>query len=67
MKIADIRKKTPAELNTFISEQRAELAEKRRSLHAGELQNPMSIQNIRRTIATALTVRTEQEATKEEA
>lgn len=65
MKIADIRKKSPAQLITFISEQRTELAEKRRSLHAGELQNPMSIQNIRRTIATALTV--QQEAAKEEA
>lgn len=67
MKTADIRKKSPAELIKFIAEQRQELVEKTRSLHAGELQNASSIKTTRRTIATALTVQKQQSLAKEEA
>lgn len=56
MKLTDIRGKTPADLQELLTEKRAELAEKRRSLHAGELQNPRSITELRRDIAKIMTI-----------
>lgn len=56
MKVSALRDKSAEDLQKLISEKRTELVEKRRSLHAGELQNPRSIKTIRRSIARALTV-----------
>ncbi len=56
MKIADIRSQSLADLHKLLAEKRTELVEKKRSLHAGELQNPKSIKGIRRDIAVILTV-----------
>ncbi len=55
-KIAEIRKKSEIELMATIADLRTELVEKRRSLHAGELQNPLSIKTVRRDIARCLTL-----------
>lgn len=59
MKTTELRNQSTEDLQKLISEKRAELIEKRRSLHAGELQNPRSIKTIRRSIAKALTVLSE--------
>jgi large subunit ribosomal protein L29 len=60
MKLAELRKLSIEDLTTFVSDKRTELVEKRRSLHAGELQNPKSITLIRRDIAKGLTILAEQ-------
>ncbi len=47
---------SPAQLSSRLAEKRAELAEKKRSLKAGELANPHSLKAVRREIARLLTV-----------
>ncbi|RWZ79560.1 MAG: 50S ribosomal protein L29 [Candidatus Chaera renei] len=45
----------PKQLAEALSQKRADLAEKKRSLKAGELVNPRSIRAVRREIARLLT------------
>jgi ribosomal protein L29 len=68
MKTSELRAKSQAELQKLLAEKRAEMAEKRLSLAAGELTNPRSITKIRRDIAVLLTILNNQpaEAEKEE-
>jgi ribosomal protein L29 len=66
MKTSELRTKTLAELQKLLSEKRAEMAQKRLSLAAGELTNPRSITKIRREIAVLLTLLNNQPAEKEE-
>lgn len=70
MKPSELRAKSVDELKTMLAEKRAEYAEKRRSLHAGELSNVRSITNTRREIARLSTLISEQQkapaAAKEE-
>lgn len=69
MKALELREKTTSDLQSLLVEKRAELHEKHRSNHAGELANPKSIKEVRRDIALILTVLNEQKsiAVKEEA
>ena len=60
MKIVDIRKKTTAELAADVTKTREEIAEMRRRLHTGEVQNVRVIRNKRRDLARLLTVLGEQ-------
>lgn len=62
MKTQDLRSLKQADLETKIAELRKELVEKKRALHAGELQNPQNIKEVRRTIATALTLLNQQKS-----
>ena len=66
MKTSELRTKTPSELQKLLSEKRADMAQKRLSLAAGELTNPRSITKIRREIAVLLTLINNQPAEKEE-
>jgi len=66
MKPADIRKESTDKLTALLQEKRTELVEKKRSLFAGELQNPSTIKHIRRDVAAILTVLNEQKAAKKE-
>lgn len=60
MDIKELRAKSADELRTLVAEKRAEITEKKRALKSGELANPRSITNLRREIATALTIIKEQ-------
>ena len=60
MKIAEIRKISTAELTAECTKLRAEIAEMRRRLHMGEVQNVRSIRNKRKDLARMLTVLGEQ-------
>lgn len=62
MKITELRTKSAEELQALIVEKRTELAEKQRSLKAGELANTQNINVIRRDIAKAMTLIQEQRA-----
>lgn len=66
MKIADIRKKSTEELTTEITRLREEIAELKRRLHMGEVQNVRIIREKRKDLARMLTVLSEQ-LTKETA
>jgi ribosomal protein L29 len=66
MKIADIRKLSTQELTTQSLQLREEIAELRRRLYSGEMQNVRSIRNKRKDLARMLTVLSEQ-LTKETA
>lgn len=59
MKVADIRKLSTAELTTESTKLREEIAELRRSLHTGEMQNVRVIRTKRRDLARMLTVLSE--------
>lgn len=60
MKIAEIRKISTAELTKECTKLREEIAEMRRRLHMGEVQNVRSIRNKRKDLARMLTVLSEQ-------
>lgn len=60
MKIVDIRKKSTAELTTESTKLREEIAELKRRLHMGEVQNVRVIREKRKDLARILTVLGEQ-------
>lgn len=60
MKIADIRKLTTADLTKESTKLREEIAELRRQIVMGEVQNARLIRNKRRDLARMLTVLGEQ-------
>ncbi|MBA3758317.1 50S ribosomal protein L29 [Candidatus Saccharibacteria bacterium] len=60
MKIAEIRKISTKELATECTKTREEIAEMRRRLHMGEVQNVRGIRNKRKDLARMLTVLSEQ-------
>jgi ribosomal protein L29 len=60
MKIADIRKKPTKELTAQSTELREEIAELKRRLHMGEVQNVRVIREKRKDLARVLTVLSEQ-------
>ena len=66
MKIAEIRKLSTTELANESTKLREEIAEMKRRLHMGEVQNVRSIRNKRKDLARMLTVLSEQ-LTKEAA
>jgi large subunit ribosomal protein L29 len=59
MKVADIRKLSTAELTTETTKLREEIAELRRSLATGEMQNVRVIRAKRKDLARLLTVLSE--------
>ena len=59
MKVADIRKLSTAELTTESTKLREEIAELKRRLVMGELQNNRIIRNKRKDLARMLTVLSE--------
>lgn len=60
MKVVEIRKLTTAELTKQSTELRAEIAELKRRLHSGEVQNVRAIRAKRKDLARVLTVLGEQ-------
>jgi ribosomal protein L29 len=60
MKVADIRKLPTAELATETSKLRDEIAELRRRLYSGEVQNVRILRSKRKDLARMLTVLSEQ-------
>jgi ribosomal protein L29 len=59
MKVADIRKLSTTELTTESTKLRAEIAELKRRLHLGEVQNVRVIRGKRKDLARVLTVLSE--------
>lgn len=66
MKVAEIRKKSTSDLAKQATQLREEIAELRRRLHMGEVQNVRLIRAKRKDLARVLTVLSEQ-LTKETA
>jgi ribosomal protein L29 len=60
MKVTDIRKLSTAELTTESTKLREEIAELKRRLHTGDVQNVRIIRNKRKDLARMLTVLGEQ-------
>lgn len=60
MKVAEIRKFSTNDLTTESTKLRDEIAELKRRLHMGELQNVRIIRNKRKDLARMLTVLSEQ-------
>lgn len=56
MKIADIRKQSTTELTSSATSLREEIAELKRRLHTGEVQNVRVIRDKRKDLARVLTV-----------
>lgn len=61
MKVNDIRNLSAAELNTKVSELKEELFNLRFQLVTGQLENPMRIREVKKTIARIKTVQREEE------
>ena len=61
MKVNDIRNLSAAELNTKVSELKEELFNLRFQLATGQLENPMRIHEVKKTIARIKTVQREEE------
>ncbi|EGS33643.1 MULTISPECIES: 50S ribosomal protein L29 [unclassified Veillonella] len=61
MKVNDIRNLSAAELNTKVSELKEELFNLRFQLATGQLENPMRIREVKKTIARIKTVQREEE------
>ena len=61
MKVNDIRNLSAAELNTKVSEFKEELFNLRFQLATGQLENPMRIREVKKTIARIKTVQREEE------
>ena len=59
MKVAELRGKKPAELTALLASNQKDLADARRGLAAGELQNPQVIAHHRKTIARIMTIMNE--------
>jgi len=62
MNASELRKQSIAELQKLLETKRRDMVEQRRSLYAGELQNPRAISVTRHDIALILTVLNEQAA-----
>ncbi|GAC1386706.1 MAG: hypothetical protein NVS1B7_3460 [Candidatus Saccharimonadales bacterium] len=60
MKVTDIRKLSTRELASESTKLREEIAELRRRLHMGEVQNTRDLRNKRKDLARMLTVLSEQ-------
>jgi ribosomal protein L29 len=60
MKITDIRKQSTTELTSSATSMREEIAELKRRLHMGEVQNVRIIREKRKDLARVLTVLSEQ-------
>ena len=60
MKIQDIRKLTTVQLTTQSTDLGSEIAELRRRMHMGEIQNTKALRNKRKDLARMLTVLGEQ-------
>jgi ribosomal protein L29 len=60
MKVIEIRKLSTTELTTESTKLREEIAELRRRVHLGEVQNVRTIRNKRKDLARMLTVLSEQ-------
>lgn len=60
MKVAEIRKLSTKDLTTESTKLREEIAEMKRRLHSGEVQNIRVIRNKRKDLARMLTVLSEQ-------
>lgn len=60
MKIAEIRKLSTKDLTSETTRLREEIAEMRRRLHMGEVQNVREVRNKRKDLARMLTVLSEQ-------
>ena len=60
MKITDIRKQSTAELATSATALREEIAELKRRMHVGEIQNVKIVRMKRKDLARILTVLSEQ-------
>lgn len=60
MKVAEIRKLSTAELTTESTKLREEIAELKRRLHMGEVQNVRILRSKRKDLARMLTVLSEQ-------
>jgi ribosomal protein L29 len=60
MKIVEIRKLSTADIATESTKLREEIAELKRRMHMGEVQNPRSIRSKRKDLARMLTVLSEQ-------
>jgi ribosomal protein L29 len=60
MKIADIRKLSTTELATESTKLREEIAELKRRIHMGEVQNVRTVRGKRKDLARMLTVLSEQ-------
>jgi ribosomal protein L29 len=60
MKVIDIRKLTTAQLTTETTKLREEIAELRRRMHMGEVQNIRTLRGKRKDLARMLTVLSEQ-------
>lgn len=60
MKIVEIRKQSTSDLTTSATTLREEIAELRRRLHSGEVQNVRVIREKRKDLARVLTVLSEQ-------
>ena len=61
MKVNDIRNLSAAELNTKVSVLKEELFNLRFQLATGQLENPMRIREVKKTIARIKTVQREEE------
>jgi ribosomal protein L29 len=61
MKVNDIRNLSAAELNTKVSELKEELFNLRFQLATGQLENPMRIREVKKTIARIKTVQRAEE------
>jgi ribosomal protein L29 len=60
MKVAEIRKLSTSQLTQESTKLREEIAELRRRLHLGEVQNVRTLRNKRKDLARMLTVLSEQ-------
>jgi ribosomal protein L29 len=60
MKVVDIRKLSTADLTTESTKLREEIAELKRRIHMGEMQNVRLVRNKRKDLARMLTVLGEQ-------
>lgn len=60
MKIAEIRKFSTEQLTTEVTKLREEIAELRRRIHMGEVQNVRTLRNKRKDLARMLTVLSDQ-------
>ena len=60
MKVVDIRKLSTAELASESTQLRTEIAELRRRMHLGEVQDTKSLRNKRKDLSRMLTVLSEQ-------
>ncbi|MCR3758009.1 50S ribosomal protein L29 [Clostridium felsineum] len=61
MKAKELREKTPEELNVQLSDLKTELFTLRFQLATGQLENPMRIKEVKKTIAQIKTILREEE------